>query len=196
MSRILVLYASHYGQTRTIAEHIAGRLGGQGHEVELADAQVGIRGTPPPEDYDAVVIGSRVEMGRHATDIVAYLRMHLEMLREMPTAFFSVSMAAAKPSAGPDPNGYTSTLFEELRWHPRCVAAIAGGLPYRKYGWLMRFVMKRISRSAGHTTDTSRDHEFTDWRRVDAFADELAALVRREEQLSSDSQPVLPAQRT
>jgi len=181
MSRILVLYASHYGQTRKIAERIADRQRTHGHEVDLVDAKLGLRNTPAPAEYGMVVIGSRIEMGRHAVDVVAYIRAHLDALRQMPTAFFSVSMAAAKPEASSDPDGYMGTLFDELAWHPGCVLAIAGGLPYRKYGWIMRFIMKRISRSAGHTTDTSRNHELTDWARVDGFGDKIAALASSEE---------------
>ena len=180
MSRILVAYVSHYGQTAMIARRIARRLGSHGHIVDLADLQRGLQETPPPGRYDAVVVGSRIELGRHAIDAVSYLRVHLEALRGMPTAFYSVSMAKAKPDAGADPNAYMATLFDELRWHPRCSAAIAGALPYRKYGWLLRFIMKRISRSAGHTTDTTRDHEFTDWAQVDEFADAISQLATTE----------------
>jgi menaquinone-dependent protoporphyrinogen oxidase len=39
----------------------------------------------------------------------------------------------------------------------------------------MRFIAKR----AGATTDTSRDHEYTDWQALDRFADELAVDVDR-----------------
>ncbi|HEX8109696.1 MAG TPA: hypothetical protein VF516_18320, partial [Kofleriaceae bacterium] len=52
--------------------------------------------------------------------------------------------------------------------------AIAGGLPYRSYHWFLRFVMKLISRSAGHSTDTRRDHEYTDWARVQQLAADIA----------------------
>jgi len=39
----------------------------------------------------------------------------------------------------------------------------------------VRFVMKQIARKTGSPTDTSRDHELTDWAAVDRFAGELAA---------------------
>jgi hypothetical protein len=37
--------------------------------------------------------------------------------------------------------------------------------------------MKRIARAAGHTTDTSRDHDFTDWEAVGRFAEAIALDV-------------------
>lgn len=178
MSRILIVYASHFGQTRKIAYHLADRLRAGRHEIDVANITDGVRGLPPPEDYDVVVMGSRIEMGRHASDLVAWMRSHLDALRTMPTAVFSVSCAAARPGAGPDPNGYLETLFEDLAWHPTCAVALAGALPYRKYGLILRLVMKQIARSAGHTTDTSRDHELTSWPAVDQFAETVARLGR------------------
>jgi menaquinone-dependent protoporphyrinogen oxidase len=184
MSRFLVLFASHFGQTRRIAERIAEHLRELRHKVDLVDVRHESRGMPSPQDYDAVVLGSRVELGRHAPELYGYISAQVDALRELPTAFFSVSMAAARPSASADPNGYMDTMFGELGWRPARAVAFAGGLPYRKYGWLLRFIMKRISRSAGHTTDTSRDHEFTDWARVERFADEIAAMVPQDRAVS------------
>jgi len=175
MASILMLFASHFGQTRAIANTIAEDLRSAGHGVDLVDARR--TDVPPPEDYDVVVLGSRVELGRHAGAIRSFIAMHRDALCEMPAAFFSVSMAAAHPGASADPNGYMTSLFEDSAWRPELSAAFAGALPYRKYGFLTRFIMKRISRSAGHTTDTSRDHEFTDWKRVHAFAARIAEMV-------------------
>lgn len=176
MNKVLVLYATHYGQTRAIAAAIAQRLRERGCQVDLLDLADRAH-LPAPHGYDALVLGSRVEVGKHAGDLRSYVQVHRDALDQLPTAFFSVSMAAASPAAGPDPSGYMASSFDDLGWHPRLAASFAGGLPYRKYGWFMRFVMKRISRAAGRTTDTSRDHEFTDWTRVAAFADDLVALL-------------------
>jgi menaquinone-dependent protoporphyrinogen oxidase len=132
MSAILVLFASHYGQTRAIAERIAQRLRTRGHEVDVADVRRVADPNPPPEDYDAIVLGSRIELGRHDAELRRYLRTHHEALSKTPTAFFSVSMAAAHPDAGSDPDGYMDALFTDLEWHPTRAVSLAGALPYRK----------------------------------------------------------------
>ena len=43
--------------------------------------------------------------------------------------------------------------------------------------WITRFMMKRLSRAHGHPTDTSHDHELTDWTAVAAFADKIDYLT-------------------
>jgi menaquinone-dependent protoporphyrinogen oxidase len=174
MSRILIVHASSHGQTRRIAEVIAERLRARGIEVELGDAFAARRGLPPPEDYDGVVLGSRIHMGRHASELIEYMVAHRFELSSMPTAFFSVSMAASTPQAGPDPQGYNASLFKLASWQPGRAVAFAGGLPYREYGRILRFVMKMLSARAGHPTDTSRNHDLTDWTAVRRFADAIA----------------------
>jgi menaquinone-dependent protoporphyrinogen oxidase len=126
-----------------------------------------------------VVLGSRIEVGRYAPSLAAYVRDHRAALGEIPTALFSVSMAAASTDKGPDPEGYLAKICSELGWEPTRRIAIAGGLKYRAYGLITRFVMKMISRRTGRTTDTSKDHEFTDWEVVRRFAGEIAALCPR-----------------
>lgn len=179
MSRILVLFASSYGQTRAVAEAIARRLRTSGHTVELADAGAGR--PPPPMDYDAVVIGSRVQFGKHARPVAAYVRTYRTELGAMPAAFFSVSMSAAGDDRGTergaDPNGYLAAFFAEVGWHPTRTVAFGGGLPYRRYGWWLRPIMRMLSKRGGHSTDTSRDHDYTDWAAVDRWADGFAAEV-------------------
>lgn len=116
MSRILVAYACHFGRARAIAEELALRLRGRGHEVELANAREGR--LPPPQDYDAVILGSRVEHGHHAHEIEEYVRIWRDELERMPTAFFSVSLAAALPFSEPDPGGHLARLVHDLGWMP------------------------------------------------------------------------------
>lgn len=185
MPRILVAYASSHGQTRKIANALADELRRGGHEVDLADA---IRAAPPPvADYDAVVLGSRVQFGIHARHLVDYIMDNCGELTSTPTYFFSVSMSAAgSPSS--DPNGYLEKTFTAVAWRPRMAAVFAGALPYLDYNVLLRWVMKRLSQRAGHTTDTRRNHEFTDWDQVRRFAADIARDLAT--QVTADPAPL------
>jgi len=171
MSRILIIYASHYGQTATIAGRLRDRLVVRGHEVDLCNVDVGL---PPPNQYDAVMLGSRIELGHHAKPLMQYIRAHREELQRIPTAFFSVSMSAAGKPPGSDPNHYLATAFADLHWSPTVSTAFGGALQYRRYNWAVRLVMKAISKQGGHTTDTSKNHFFTDFDDVSDFADRFA----------------------
>src|SRR4051812_44744111 len=124
MSRILVMFGSHFGETRTIATRVAQRLRGSGHDIDLVDVRLGTDHVRV-EDYDAVVFGSRIEFGRCAPHIIDYVRSNRAALEQRPTAFFAVSMSASDgpQGIGHDASGYMATLFEDLRWRPQLAAA-------------------------------------------------------------------------
>lgn len=187
MSRLLIAYASHFGQTRKIAEKLSSTLSVLGHVPVLVDLAAGE--TARPEEFDAAILGSRVEMERHAKQLLAFIAKHRAALEKMPTAMFSVSMSAANPDAGPDPQGYLAALFAQTRWTPTLQRAFAGGLAYRKYNFITRWIMKSISRRTHRTTDTSRDHEFTDWNAVRAFALEIDRLCTPTSRAASSDMP-------
>lgn len=96
MSRVLVAYACYFGRARAIAERLADRLRARGHEVEVANARDGR--LPPPQDYDAVILGSQVMHGHHARVIEDYVRTWRDELDQMPTAFFTGHTAPLEAS--------------------------------------------------------------------------------------------------
>ncbi len=68
-------------------------------------------------------------------------------------------------------------FFRESQWRPTRAQPVAGALLYRQYNFFIRWVMKRIARHEGGSTDTSRDHVYTNWEALDAFAREFAAGI-------------------
>jgi menaquinone-dependent protoporphyrinogen oxidase len=49
-------------------------------------------------------------------------------------------------------------------------ASLAGALPYSRYGFLKRLLMRLIVWREGGDTDDSRDYDDTDWDAVECFA--------------------------
>lgn len=60
-------------------------------------------------------------------------------------------------------------FFLKTNWRPDRWTIFAGALPYSKYSWIKKRVMKAIVAVAGGDTDTSRDYEYTDWNEVKEF---------------------------
>jgi menaquinone-dependent protoporphyrinogen oxidase len=57
------------------------------------------------------------------------------------------------------------------------VELVGGAMAYTRYDPVTRWIIKLINRRKGGPTDTSRDHEFTDWTAVALFARRFAATV-------------------
>ena len=70
---------------------------------------------------------------------------------------------------------------------------VAGALPYTRYGVVTRFVMKLIARAGGMSTDTSRDHDFTNWALLDRFVGRVASRVRAPARTHPESPPTRSA---
>ena len=181
MARFALVYHTLEGQTGSIAEQIAERLRGGGHDVHLAT----VEGAPDDlEGFDAVVIGGSVHTGHHHRDLVRYATAHAGELNGMASAFFSVSLTATDPDAEHQATAHkmVDDFIEKTGWHPDVLAVFGGAVKYREYGFIKRRMMKMIVGRQGGPTDTSRDHEFTDWDAVHAFAADLAEhLVSSEE---------------
>ena len=94
--------------------------------------------------------------------------------------FFSVSRSMAGDDA--DARAEAKRLAEEFLDESGLRAArlelIAGALKYTRYDFLKRWVMKLIAARAGGDTDTSSDHEYTDWHNVRRFAGACAAQMQ------------------
>ncbi|MEO7456918.1 MAG: flavodoxin domain-containing protein [Gemmatimonadaceae bacterium] len=176
--RVLVLYGSTYGHTSFIAQRIADTLSSIGHEADIANADhpaapIGLAA------YDAAVIGSSVIGGKHRRSVQRFVAAHHDELNAMPSAFFSVSASAAGQweSQQLDARHMLDTFLLATGWQPRTTATIAGAMSYTKYNPFVRWMMRRISKKAGGPTDTSRDHELTDWTRVSRFVGDFITTL-------------------
>ena len=167
--RIHIAYATKEGQTARIADYIAEVVHAHGHQadiVEIAHAKDGV-----PAGYDGVIVGSSIHMGKHDKHATGYVRHNRETLEKVPSAFFSVSLAAHGDEA--EAAGYVEAFENETGWHPAQMALFAGALPYTRYGFLKRHLMKKIAgdKPGSLGTDTSRDYVYTEWDEVSRFTE-------------------------
>jgi len=176
--RVLVAFASTHGHTAKIAERVAQVLRDRGAQVDVSDLRSG--DAPSPARYDVVVAGGSVHRGRHQSELVAWGRRHAAALGFVPSALFSVSLAAAEDTeeALAAARDYLDELEDETGWLPGLRVAFAGALQFREYDFPTRVAMRLLMAHGGHPTDISRDVVYTDWAAVDAFARRCAGLRR------------------
>ena len=67
-----------------------------------------------------------------------------------------------------DMDGLLERFYTSTRWRPRHVQAVAGALLYTKYNFLIRFIMKRISKASGGSL-TPAALTSTDCKGLDGF---------------------------
>lgn len=179
MRNILIAYDTIEGQTRRIAEHIGETLAKNGDHAQVLNIR-----RPPSgfslDSFEAILVGASIHLGKHSRTVTHFVRRHKPRLESVPSGFFSVSLSAAgSEKERREAERYVEEFLRQTSWTPTMKATFAGGLLYREYGFLKRWMMKKIAKGAGKDTDTSRNHEYTDWHAVEQFVGEFLGRLGR-----------------
>jgi menaquinone-dependent protoporphyrinogen oxidase len=181
MKKIAIVYATKFGQTEKIARYMEDKLQQRGFSTQLLNAS---EKEPLSPEVDGVVYGGPVYSGKFPKRLIQWVRSNRASLDRIPTALFTVSLNAAdkRPEARAADRMLIRKLIEQSGFAPGLTASFAGALKYRDYFWPIRLIMRRISRSAGGDTDTSKNYEYTSWPKVDSF---LSSFLSAKERASS-----------
>jgi menaquinone-dependent protoporphyrinogen oxidase len=156
---VLVTYASKHGATTELAEALGRDLWARGVDAEVrsADEVDGVR------DYDAVVLGSALYMGKWLPEATALLDECAEDLAVRPTWLFS-SGPLGEPLQPEPPDLHE--LVERV--HARDHRVFAGKLERGTLSFPERAVVRMVKAPYG---------DFRDWDAVADLADEIAHEV-------------------
>lgn len=175
MSRILLLYSSVYGQTLKISQFIEAEARACGDEVVVRPLA---EGAADAAGFDAIVVGSSIRHGKHHAEVMDFVRAQRELLERMPSAFFSVSLIARKPTKQtPETNQYVREFVAKSPWKPRLIGIFGGVLDYQRYRAFDRYAIRFIMTLTKGPTDLHTNVEFTNWDKVREFTAQLSALA-------------------
>ena len=167
--RLLIVYASRYGQTQKIAQRLAKAAGVETDVVAASDAN-----TVSLQQYDFLIVASSVYFGKHDRRIEEFVRRSALLIMPMQSAFVSVS--------GSKDEAFVQEFARRTGWIPEVHASFAGGEPYTRYGFFTRWLMRSIARKHGRQVDVHRDYDFTDWDAVDRFARDFIGYATAKKQ--------------
>ena len=175
---IVIIYGSLEGQTKKIVERIAAILHDKGHEVTSLSSEQ-LPSDLPLNDFDAAIIGGPIPMGKFPKQLSSFVSAQKDWLNKIPSAFFTVCMAinSKLPKSREQALQYGENFLRQSCWQPTLTEVFAGAVKYTQYDFITRFIMKMISKREGGSTDTSRDHEYTDWNKVTQFAEAFIAVI-------------------
>jgi len=167
---ILLLYASLEGQTAKIAGRIAEQLRNEGHQVTTETCDQ-LAADFTINAYGAAIIGGPIHMSHYPKPLKKFVEQHHDWLNKHTSAFFTVCMAinSQRPESRQEAESFGKNFTQETQWHPTQTATFAGAVKFTQHGFLTRIIMKLISKREGGNTDTTHDHEYTDWDAVMRF---------------------------
>ena len=181
--RAAVFFATREGHARKIAGRVAAHIRAHGVDTDVLDVRR-LRSPVDWSQYALACVTASVHRGPHEREMIAFARRDRDELTHVRAVFLSVTLSEAgaedptapagrRAQAAADARRMIDVFIAETGWRPARTLPVAGALAYTRYNFLVRFVMKRIARQQGVSTDTSRDHEFTNWPAVDAVVDQL-----------------------
>ena len=180
-----VFYATREGHTRKVAYRIAEDLRGQGIDTDVMNVRE--MGEVNWGLYSAACVAASVHIGKHEPEMVDFVRRFRVQLARLGAAFVSVTLSEAgaedanrseadRRRCADDVQRMIDLFTKQTGWKPSRTLPVAGALAYTKYNIFVRLLMKRIARKEGAPTDTSRDHELTNWPALDRFVSELVPV--------------------
>ncbi len=173
--RVLVVYASLYGATEGIAEHIAATLRGQGIDSTAQQA----RKADDPAGYDAFVVGSAAYYFRWMKHAVHFVRRYSDVLSRRPVWLFSSGPLGteAKDAKGRDLRDVTvpKEIAEFTKMiKPRDHRVFFGAMDHSKLSLAHRLMLKL---PANKDNAIFPEGDFRDWDDIEAWARSIAQAL-------------------
>lgn len=181
MAKALIIYATKQGQTQKIAQFMAERLAKLGFQVNLFNSDL-LPHAVLPEFPDFTIIGASVHMHDFPQNLKKWIKANSAYLARQPTYFFSVCLGVLQKDekVQKDEARIVKKLFLETHWTPAQWTIFAGALPYSKYNWFLKRIMRRIAKKAGIRTNIKNDYEYTEWKKVESFTRNVVASLGNE----------------
>ena len=177
MKPIALLYSTVDGQTKKICHFLAEYLQQKDHPIYLCSLDLF---EEELSNFKSVVIGASIRYGKHRPEVGKFISENQQDLEKLNAAFFSVNLVARKEEKNtPETNPYFIKFREEVPWKPDLAAVFAGSLDYKKYSFFDRIMIKAIMKFTGGPTKTPKPIEYTNWKRVQEFAEQLSALQQK-----------------
>ena len=178
MAKILILYASHDGQTKKIADRLAAQALGGRRKVDLFDLEEATPSESLIEQADLIVVAAAIRYGNPLKSADAFLTVYTRSLLHKPLVLLSINLTARKPEKRTSETSvYLRKWIARHQLQPLFAEAIAGRLDYPSYGPFDRFMIRLIMKMTKGPTDPKAQIEFTDWHQVRAIADRLVTHV-------------------
>ena len=174
MSKFLIIYSTTDGHTKIICERIKNFLT-DGNLVELLSLEDSKK--VDLSNFEKIIIGASIRYGKHSKALYEFINLNKNILDQKKSAFFSVNVVARKlEKSKAETNPYVIKFLKKTKWKPDKVDVFAGKVDYPNYNFINKIIIKLIMRITNGPTDTNNSYEFTDWQRVERFAQEVKDL--------------------
>ena len=185
MVRTLIVFGTRYGATTGTSEEIAKVLREEGFDVRVANAKK--EKIKNISEYDLIVVGSGMQMGKWTSEADDFLKKFQKELRQRKLAIFASTMKTVSEREGKteDVAQMRKAALEDKvaqhSLHPITLGFFGGVLDYNKMGFLfkrtMGFLKPQLEKDGFKETQPGL-YDLRDWDEIRSWAKELAKKAR------------------
>eukprot|EP00033_Pygsuia_biforma_P002165 GCRY01002400.1.p1 GENE.GCRY01002400.1~~GCRY01002400.1.p1 ORF type:complete len:269 (-),score=67.29 GCRY01002400.1:820-1626(-) len=178
-----IVFSSSYGHTKVLASFVGQHLE-EKHQmkVQIFDIKDKETRSLDLDPFDSLILMAPLITERYAANLKRLMKKNADFCASKPAAFLANNLSWARGKPYEDvyaemtpkqrefnENHLPSTLKYAEEFMAACNMAqghllrVLGDLPYLTYNIAVRQVMKMISKKNGFSTDTSRNHDYTDY---------------------------------
>jgi len=171
MQKAVIIYSTTDGQTKRICEFLMQKLK---TKMQIDFFSIDEIGQTELNFYDKIIVGASIRYGKHSPKLFKFIEENIDVLKAKFTAFFTVNVVARKEGKNtPDTNPYMKKFLQLSIWQPNLLGVFAGKIDYPSYKFIDKQMIRLIMYITKGPTDTSGSFEFTNWKSVEDFSDQI-----------------------
>jgi menaquinone-dependent protoporphyrinogen oxidase len=187
LTKAIIVYGSRYGATADTSNVIAETLRKLGFEVKVVDAKK--EDTRGFSEYDLILVGSGIQMGKWTKEPEDFLKKHQGELSKKKIALF-VSCGSANPlSEGEQKNKemddakkkYLEDKAIEYNIKPVSLGFFGGCYDFNQMSWFFRKTLSSVKPKlvkAGYKESKAGLYDLRDIEAIRGWTNELAIIIR------------------
>ena len=188
--KVLVAYGSRYGCTEEVSQEIAKVLEKSGLSVSLFNLESSNR-LPKIEEYDAILVGSGIKIGKWTKEADNLLKKNKESLKTKILGLYTCS-GLAMENADKAKKMYIEEKMEKLGIETQLFDAFPGrsllsdfDLSNPKIGFIERKIIENVAKAQAKDNkpiiiDERWKNDPRGWEEIRSFASKFAELVKSE----------------
>ncbi|MBN2228129.1 MAG: flavodoxin domain-containing protein [Candidatus Thorarchaeota archaeon] len=172
--KVLICYGTRYGSAGEIAEHIGETLQGHGAVIDIINLKKDK--VNHLEDYDIIVVGSGIQMGKWTKESLKFLKKNRAILSQKKVALFVSCMSAVQQDkcnqARRDYLDNVAADFPDI--NPFSMGLFGGLLDSTRGNFMTKTIMQALVKSLAENDDAPQERvDLRDWEQIRIWAEGL-----------------------
>jgi menaquinone-dependent protoporphyrinogen oxidase len=182
LKSVLIVFTSRFGSTDEIAHEIADVLEKRTIQTTVINLRDGMK-YPSLEDYDGIIVGSGIKMGRWTKESYNFLKRNQISLNSKILGVFVNSGEAANPKNYTEvQRKYLVRITNLTGVKANMMEAFGGVFDFSSsssYSFLEKKIVRRLAKSieGGIIVDDDKTNDFRDWKNIRKWAKDFSQLV-------------------